>query len=221
MFILWIVRIKSSQEAGLFILVLFPSRNIKQAYIYQRGTSWSFLSPFFPSSPTVGKQVKPCDRLSPSKNIILALFKLTFFCFFRRRENKEKRAYKDKGYSNFMQKNQFFKKIRKGHFEFPENSVQSNYLITWDFHKRFRGQSKNQILKEVFKISKIILDTNPKTYKQKRRRHHAVGKKCFICKKNKCTSQHHLVLLKNGGADTSWNRIQVCPDCHKQIHPWM
>jgi len=43
----------------------------------------------------------------------------------------------------------------------------------------------------------------------------------MVCEKNQAACQHHIVLLVNGGPDTSWNRITICFDCHKKIHPWL
>lgn len=44
---------------------------------------------------------------------------------------------------------------------------------------------------------------------------------CRICNVRSANVRHHIIMLKNGGADLGWNRINVCYQCHQNIHPFM
>ena len=43
---------------------------------------------------------------------------------------------------------------------------------------------------------------------------------CFICLKQG-NHRHHIIPLYNGGNNGKLNRLMLCLEHHKQIHPWM
>lgn len=59
------------------------------------------------------------------------------------------------------------------------------------------------------------------SYKKRRiEKHFSIGI-CKVCEKNKSNCQHHIIFIKNGGSNGKNNRLPICNDCHKEIHPWM
>lgn len=47
------------------------------------------------------------------------------------------------------------------------------------------------------------------------------GDLCYVCNENRMWTQHHIFLIKNGGLNWELNKIPICYDCHKLIHPWI
>ncbi len=41
---------------------------------------------------------------------------------------------------------------------------------------------------------------------------------CEICRKKLKTDNHHIHSLSMGGPDVNWNKCEVCPNCHREIH---
>ena len=64
---------------------------------------------------------------------------------------------------------------------------------------------------------------NPQPYWTRRSAVHRAhrGSRCQCCRASDAICYHHIILLKNGGADVKRNRILICQECHEKIHPWM
>lgn len=58
-------------------------------------------------------------------------------------------------------------------------------------------------------------------YIERRKQRFRPQGECAVCIMNPATCQHHIVMLKNGGSNRAWNRIQICDDCHSRIHDWL
>lgn len=43
-------------------------------------------------------------------------------------------------------------------------------------------------------------------------------KKCEICNEIKYTDTHHIKSRSKGGEDKPYNKCEVCPNCHRDIH---
>lgn len=56
---------------------------------------------------------------------------------------------------------------------------------------------------------------------KEKRRHFLHPVMCSVCGYTHATSFHHIVLIKNGGSDFGANRIPICSECHRNVHPWM
>jgi len=91
------------------------------------------------------------------------------------------------------------------------------------FHQERRFLPIGIRIQYLIDMSKIKYPIRLKTkYSHRRSRKHKFKSCiCMVCEKNQAACQHHIVLLVNGGPDTSWNRITICFDCHKKIHPWL
>lgn len=44
---------------------------------------------------------------------------------------------------------------------------------------------------------------------------------CFGCMKGGPLYQHHIIEVQNGGSNDPRNRVALCFDCHKSLHPWL
>ena len=43
---------------------------------------------------------------------------------------------------------------------------------------------------------------------------------CFVCfEDSEC--RHHIISIKNGGTNGKRNIVQLCNNCHSEIHPWL
>jgi len=115
----------------------------------------------------------------------------------------------------------FCKEIKKGIYIKPSTPFEENYLISYIFKKCYKDKTKQEILERLIELSKVKIDINEKKYKKRRARKHRVKGKCFVCKLKNAISPHHIILLKNGGMDNIHNRISICEECHKIIHPWI
>ena len=56
--------------------------------------------------------------------------------------------------------------------------------------------------------------------KNKRDKFRYLDKYCRVCN-NAPVIRHHIIMLSNGGKNNMQNVIEICKNCHKQIHPWM
>ncbi len=41
---------------------------------------------------------------------------------------------------------------------------------------------------------------------------------CAICKKFGYVDSHHIVSKSKGGSNKSFNKVQICPNCHRSVH---
>jgi hypothetical protein len=90
--------------------------------------------------------------------------------------------------------------------------------------KKFKEFAKKLIpslkLKELIRLASITIPNNPIDYYKRRNKKHKTKKPCFCCA-GRARCQHHVVQLQNGGFDSAFNRVPICDDCHRLIHPWM
>ena len=59
------------------------------------------------------------------------------------------------------------------------------------------------------------------SYKKRRKEKYFVTGVCKICEVNNASCGHHIIFVKNGGSNGKNNRLPICNNCHKKIHPWM
>jgi hypothetical protein len=115
----------------------------------------------------------------------------------------------------------YFKKIKKGLFLKPETAWEIGFYIGWSFKKAYQKcKDRSILIKQLIRLSEVKIDNNY-PYEKRREKKYGCKKRCWVCEHNKAGYFHHIVLLKNGGYNWGFNRIPICPQCHKQIHTWM
>ena len=79
-------------------------------------------------------------------------------------------------------------------------------------------------IKEVIVILKDFAEygcgKTSKKYWQRRKTKRVANGRCFVCGGD-ADYYHHIFSLQFNGRDKSWNRIQICHNCHCEIHEWM
>jgi 5-methylcytosine-specific restriction endonuclease McrA len=114
----------------------------------------------------------------------------------------------------------YYKKLRKNKVEIPKSAFEKNYFIAYTFKEAYKiCKDKNILLRRLKDLAEIKIEGNTQSYSKRREKKHWSRRKCFVCKSSRSDYQHHIVLLKNGGYDNGINRIPICSDCHKLIHP--
>jgi 5-methylcytosine-specific restriction endonuclease McrA len=57
------------------------------------------------------------------------------------------------------------------------------------------------------------------------RREAAFGKtplECFCClSRDRHTYWHHIIQIQHGGSNDGMNRVGICHQCHRRLHPWL
>jgi hypothetical protein len=96
------------------------------------------------------------------------------------------------------------------------------YKICYEFKKYYWYKSKFEKIEKLKELSNIKFG-NKQSYEVRRKKKHYISKKikCWICRENYATIQHHIILICNGGYDNGINRLKICDECHKEIHPWL
>jgi hypothetical protein len=85
----------------------------------------------------------------------------------------------------------------------------------------FKNKSKEEKIDYLKHLSNLRVGKHDKeTYSDLRSHKHPTKEKCYVCG-NFGNYDHHIILLANGGYDNKKNRIHICHQCHKLIHPWM
>jgi hypothetical protein len=121
-------------------------------------------------------------------------------------------------YGKFKNKHKLIKLLKSK----PINtSFEYMYKICYDFKSTYFNATKEEKIERLIELSKIQI-YNKIPYDRRRKKKHPVsfGRRCWICP-NKASISHHIILINNGGFDNGINRIDVCEDCHKLIHPWL
>jgi len=95
-----------------------------------------------------------------------------------------------------------------------------NYNLANHFRFDYKDKSPSEKLKRLIELSEIKLEDSKVNYGIKRDYHYSTRKPCYVCGRQ-AYYHHHIILLKNGGYASSVNRIPMCEDCHKKIHPWL
>ena len=118
--------------------------------------------------------------------------------------------------------------LDKQHLRIKRAKFRARYHIAQDqfwrkFNKTQDVLKKLEILKE-FAAVRIHNPVDAKTRREqfeKSRGHIRIhGKPCGCCG-GKAEHRHHIIMLKNGGANKKRNIIVLCEWCHCQIHPFM
>lgn len=89
-----------------------------------------------------------------------------------------------------------------------------------NFKKEMSSMLYNEKIKQLREIANLIFP-NRISYSIRRKKWFYAEGICEVCKSFQSTCQHHLVMLKNGGSNKPWNRIQICEECHCLIHDWI
>ena len=100
---------------------------------------------------------------------------------------------------------------------------EESYIVCEDFKNNFREAPIDIKIARLIELAKYVLSQEGRkiSYEEKRKRKRRPQKStCWVCRK-KPYCQHHIILLRNGGFDTRNNRIDICEECHKKIHPWL
>lgn len=114
---------------------------------------------------------------------------------------------------NFYHLDRFWKEVKR-----PRELKVSSYILTLlkeynaiKIRARRKPYAKARKTQSIFKV----------------RRRKKVDQ-CFVCfgeygptERGLKTFIHHVIAIKNGGIDLKDNRVLVCKDCHKKVHPWM
>jgi hypothetical protein len=120
-----------------------------------------------------------------------------------------------------MKKN-YFKEAKRHIFIKPNSAYENGFIIGWGFKKAYQKCVDKGVLINMLKhLSNIVIKGRKCSYQHLREKKYSCKKKCWVCKINKATYYHHIILLKNGGYNYNWNKIPICPDCHKLIHNWL
>jgi len=80
---------------------------------------------------------------------------------------------------------------------------------------------KQEILKALTDLSTVKIRTHI-GYRQRRVKKHFLnrGDMCVVCKQP-AEVLHHVILIMNGGPNKRENIVELCHNCHYEIHPWM
>ena len=115
----------------------------------------------------------------------------------------------------------YFKRIKQGKFIKPETAWEIGFYVGWSFKKAYaKCSNKYLMINRLKALSNINID-NTYPYSKRREKKYLCQKKCLVCKHNKASFYHHVVLLKNGGYNYGFNRIPICKPCHQEIHTWL
>jgi 5-methylcytosine-specific restriction endonuclease McrA len=44
---------------------------------------------------------------------------------------------------------------------------------------------------------------------------------CWVCRSAPPYHDHHIIQIQHGGTNEKMNRVGLCYDCHREVHPWM
>jgi len=70
-------------------------------------------------------------------------------------------------------------------------------------------------------MAKIKFSNNvPYDKRRKRSYNYYKSENCFVCGVA-AEVVHHMILIRNGGYDSGFNRICLCNSCHASIHDWL
>lgn len=58
-------------------------------------------------------------------------------------------------------------------------------------------------------------------YSSRRVKKYLAEDHCKVCEVRKADVKHHIIQIQFGGPDVWWNRIDICNQCHDEIHPWL
>jgi hypothetical protein len=86
----------------------------------------------------------------------------------------------------------------------------------------FCGRStKEQILQELKRLS-LLKIWSSRSYERRRVRNKCVkfSHKCWACG-GEPNVLHHVIMVKNGGPNVKENIIELCNQCHEEVHPWI
>lgn len=116
----------------------------------------------------------------------------------------------------------FCKNLKKGYFVQPATTWEDTYYLAYKFKKEYKDETKENKILKLQHLASITLGKCKTPYEVKRERQYSVhNKKCFVCNENDAHYYHHIIPLKRNGNNDGMNRIPICDDCHKLIHPWL
>lgn len=123
-------------------------------------------------------------------------------------------------HKNNAKKGNFKPRNKKDFLKKPETEFEKMYKICSEFKSMFCHFEKETKIRELCLLAKIKIE-NTIPYKKRREKKHRTRKLCWVCREVFANYQHHIILLINGGYDNGINRIPICEDCHKRIHPFL
>ena len=99
-----------------------------------------------------------------------------------------------------------------------DQNKKTNKLIR-EYQSKKKWLWPNQRIKILRRIASERF--HQENYFGRRKEKHVCSEICDVCGKNKAYFKHHVIPLANGGANSEYNLIPICPDCHAKIHPWL
>lgn len=116
----------------------------------------------------------------------------------------------------------YFKRIKKGEIIKPQTAWEEGFCVGWSFKNAYKKcADKNVLINRLKYLSTLKVSGNTYPYNKRRSKKFGCNKLCWVCKQSRASYYHHIILLANGGYNWGFNRIPICPDCHKQIHSWL
>ncbi len=89
------------------------------------------------------------------------------------------------------------------------------------FYRLCATLSKDKILSELKAWAQVGKGTHiPYHVRRKKILGLRLRKACYACG-NRAQLFHHVILIKNGGENKIGNMVELCKDCHSEIHIWL
>lgn len=93
-------------------------------------------------------------------------------------------------------------------------------LIVKQFRKDIQKYDCQQRLEKLREYAEFFIFNHLPYFKRRKEKYKPYGE-CEVCMVAKAQCQHHIIMLRNGGTNKKYNRINICEECHTSIHDWM